>query len=402
MSVFNCKIGSADGKIIEREFDAANATLLRQSLEEQGFVVFEVRRKPLQFLLESATVRKKVSNKDLLMFNQELLVLLKAGLPIIQALDTILESGGKGRLYEVLAIIREDVKGGMAFSSAFERHPRVFPHLYIASIQAGERTGDLPQTLRRYVAFLKRTEGFKGKVISALIYPAILVTVAVLAVGMLLVYVVPTFSQIYADSGNALPLPTQMLINFTGVLRRYLPIFIACAVVGYIFFKRWSRTEAGRFAVDRFKISTPFLGTIFLRYSVAGFTRTLATVLGSGIPIVESLRMSVGTLNNRVLERNLLEAVVRVEEGSRLSAAIEGARIMPPLALRMLTVGETTGALEQMLSDISDYFEEEIDRNLHILTTAVEPAIMIVMGGVIGAIIITMYLPIFKIAGNVG
>jgi len=402
MSVFTCKIGSADGKIVEREYDAASAALLRQTLEEQGYVVFEVRRKRLQFLLESASVRRKVSNKDLLMFNQELLVLLKAGLPILQALDTILESGAKGRLYEVLAVIREDVKGGMAFSSAFERHPRVFPHLYIASIQAGERTGDLPQTIRRYVAFLKRTEGFKGKVISALIYPAILVTVAVLAVAMLLIYVVPTFSQIYADSGGKLPVPTQMLIAFTGMLRRYIFLFIGVAAAAAVFFRRWSRTESGRFAVDQMKISAPFLGTIFQRYSVAGFTRTLATVLGSGIPIVESLRMSVGTLNNRVLEKNLLEAVVRIEEGSRLSAAIEGARIMPPLALRMLSVGETTGALEQMLSDISDYFEEEIDRSLHVLTTAVEPAIMIVMGVVIGGIIITMYLPIFKIAGTVG
>jgi len=401
MSIFTCKIGSSDGKIAVKEFDAVNSSLLRQSLEEQGYIVFELRKKPLQFLLDTGIGRKKIGNKELLLFNQELLVLLKAGLPILQALDTILESG-EGKLNEILSAIREDVKGGMAFSNAFEKYPRVFPHLYIASIQAGERTGDLPQTIRRYIAFLKRTEGFRGKIVAALFYPAILITVAALAVSMLLIYVVPTFSAIYADSGAALPLPTQMLINFTGFLRHYLLLFIAIAVVCISMFRRWGETETGRYTIDGLKIRTPLLGAMATRYAVAGFTRTLGTVLGSGIPIVEALRMSVGTLNNKVLERGLLSAVIRVEEGSRLSTALESIKLMPPLALRMLSVGETTGSLEDMLADISDYFEEEIERNLHVLTTAIEPAIMIVMGVVIGVIIITMYLPIFKIANTVG
>jgi type IV pilus assembly protein PilC len=401
MAIFTCKIGSSDGKIAVKEFDAVNADLLRQSLEEQGYVVFELRKKPLQFLLEGGLGRKKIGNKDLLLFNQELLVLLKAGLPIIQALDTILESGS-GKLNQILSGIREDVKGGMAFSHAFEKYPRVFPQLYIASIQAGERTGDLPQTIKRYIVFLKRTEGFRSKVIAALFYPAILISVAAIAIGMLLIYVVPTFSQIYSESGSALPLPTQMLINFTGFLKRYLLLFVAIVVVGFSFFKRWKETPAGRYAVDRVKIRTPLIGKMAANYSVAGFTRTLGTVLGSGIPIIEALRMSVGTLNNKVLERSLLSAVVRVEEGSKLSSALAGVRLLPPLALRMLTVGETTGSLEEMLSDISDYFEEEIERNLQVLTTSIEPAIMVVMGVVIGTIIITMYLPIFKIASTVG
>jgi len=401
MSIFRCKIGAADGKITVKEFDAVSSSLLRQSLEEQGYVVFELQKKPLQFLLDRGIGRKKIGSKELLLFNQELLVLLKAGLPIIQALDTILESGG-GKLNEILSAIREDVKGGMAFSSAFEKYPRVFPHLYIASIQAGERTGDLPQTIRRYIAFLKRTEGFRSKIIAALFYPAILIIVAGMAVTVLLLYVVPTFSQIYADSGAALPAPTQMLISFTGFLKHYLLVFLALAFVGGGFFSRWKETETGRYTVDGLKTRTPILGALMTRYAVAGFTRTLGTVLGSGIPIVEALRMSVGTLNNKVLERGLLTAVVRVEEGSKLSSALESIKLMPPLALRMLSVGETTGSLEEMLSDISDYFEEEIERNLQVLTTAIEPAIMLVMGVVIGVIIIAMYLPIFKIANTVG
>jgi type IV pilus assembly protein PilC len=193
-----------------------------------------------------------------------------------------------------------------------------------------------------------------------------------------------------------------MLITFTSFLRHYLLLFVGLVIAGATLFRRWGYTETGRFAIDGMKVRIPFIGSVLTRYAVSGFTRTLATVLGSGIPIVEALKMSVGTLNNKVLERGLLTAVVRVEEGSRLSSALESIKLMPPLALRMLSVGESTGSLEEMLSDISDYFEEEIERNLAVLTTAIEPAIMIVMGVVIGVIIIAMYLPIFKIANTVG
>jgi type IV pilus assembly protein PilC len=249
---------------------------------------------------------------------------------------------------------------------------------------------------------MKRVEGFKKKVISAFIYPAILITVAAIAVTLLLLYVVPTFTKIFADAGSQLPLPTQMLIAFTTMLRRYILVILGIVLAAITLFRRWGVTEHGRFLIDGWKLRVPFVGKIISTYAVAGFSRTFATILGSGIPIVEALRMSIGTLNNKVLERKLLEAVNRVEEGTMLTTAIEKEKIMPPLALRMLAVGETTGALEEMLGEISDYFEEEIDRSLHILTTAIEPAVMIIMGFIIGTIIITMYLPIFKIAGTVG
>lgn len=402
MPLYYCKIGSADGRIMEKEFEAASPVVLKQTLEEQGFFVFSVKKKPLQFLLERGSRRRRVDNKELLTFNQELLVLMKAGLPIIQALDTVLERGGKGKLIEVLTTVREDIKGGASLSDAMAKHPGAFSHLYVASVRAGERTGDLPLTIKRYTAFIKKAEAIKKKVIAALMYPAILMTVASAAIMLLLVYVVPTFSQVYADSGSQLPGPTLALITFTSWLKKYFLLIIALVVAGTIFFKRWSETHKGRYIVDGYKVKIPIFGALYVQYSLTGFTRTLATVIGSGIPIVESLRMSVGTLNNRVLERRLLEAVAKVEEGVSLSSAFEASKIMPSLAIRMIGVGETTGALEEMLSDISEYFEEEIEARLHVLTTAIEPAIMIVMGVIIGVIILTMYLPIFKIAGTVG
>jgi len=402
MAIYNCKLGSSDDRIVEKEFEAANPETLRQSLEEQGFFVFEVKKKAFQFLWEKGIARRKVDTREFLTFNQELLVLLKAGLPIVQSLDTILQKGAKGKLAEILNEVREDIKGGASLSDALEKHSRFFSQLYIATIRAGERTGDLPQTIRRYLTFLKRIEGFRKKVISAFIYPAILITVAFFAVTLLLVYVVPTFSKIYADAGSQLPLPTQILIAFTTMLQRYILLVVGIIITAMAFFRRWGMTDQGRFLIDGWKLRIPYVGNLLNNYAVAGFSRTFATILGSGIPIVEALKMSVGTLNNKVLERKLLEAIISVEEGTMLSTALERGNIMPPLALRMLGVGETTGALEEMLGEISDYFEEEIDRKLHILTTAIEPAVMIVMGVIIGGIIITMYLPVFKIAGTVG
>lgn len=402
MALYTCKLGSADGRIIEKEFEAASTEMLRESLEDQGFFVFEIRKKPLQFLFEKGMARSRINVKDLLTYNQELLVLLKAGLPVMQALDTILERTERGKLSEILREVREDIKGGTALSDAFEKHPRAFSHLYIASIRAGERTGDLPMTIRRFIAFIKRVEALKKKLLAAMVYPAILVTVAFMAITLLLVFVVPTFSQIYADAGSQLPLPTQVLISITGVVRRYFLVVLLLAASCMVVFRRWVRTEHGRFLFDGFILKLPFFGSTFIQYALSNFCRTFATVIGSGIPIVQALRMSVGTLNNKVMERRLLAAIVNIEEGTRLSAAFERMNIMPPLALRMIGVGETTGSLEDMLMDISEHFEEEVEGRLNVLTTAIEPVIMIFMGLVIGGIVITMYLPVFKIAGTVG
>lgn len=402
MSLYTCKLGASDGKILYREFEAVEPGMLQKSLEDQGFFVFEIKRKPLQFLFDKGIKRRSIDNRALLTFNQELLVLIKAGMPIMQVLDAILDRHDSGKLSEILRQVREEVKGGAALSSALEKHGRAFPPLYVASIRAGEKTGDLPRTIRRYIQYLKRVDSIRKKVVAAMFYPAILVIFACMAIALLLLYVVPTFANVYADAGSLLPLPTRMLIEFTSFLKRFAPLAVLLGVGAVVAYRRWVGTESGRYTVDRFKLTVPFAGEIFTKYSVAAFSRTLATVLGSGIPIIESLRMSIGTLNNRYMEKRLFEAVRFIEEGGRLSTALERIDIMPPLALRMLGVGETTGSLEDMLVDISDYLEDELEERMQLLTTAIEPAIMLVMGVVIGAIIIAMYLPVFKIAGTVG
>ena len=406
MATFTCKIGSPDGSILQRELEAADESQLRDGLLAQGYHIFSVRqtsRGIVQFL-ELRWYRKRIDNRELLAFNQELVVLLKAGMPIVPVLDAILEHRSKtgGLFASVLGQVREDVKGGASLSTALERHGGLFPPLYLASIRAGERTGDLPHTIRRYIVFLKRAEELRKKVIAALFYPVILIGVAIAAISLLLIYVVPTFSQVYADAGSQLPLITRLLISFTGGLRSTAIFWLPGGAVALYALQGWARSEKGRRRLDRWKLALPLLGDLFFNYAVAGFSRTLATLLGSGIPIVESLRMSLGTLGNRHLEQGMTMAIHQVEEGGRLSVALEQLQLMPPLALRMLGVGESTGSLEEMLSDIAEHLEAQVEERLKLLTTAIEPAVMVIMGLVIGFIILAMYLPIFELAGTVG
>ena len=405
MPLFTCKLGSPDGGILQRELEAVDEAQLRAGLEAQGYHVFTLQRSGLKLSFNLLKVRSgRIDNRELLAFNQELVVLLKSGMPIVPVLDAILEHRLKtgGTLARVLGQVREDVKGGAALSTALERHGKLFPPLYLASVRAGERTGEVPQTIRRYIMFLKRAEELRKKLISALIYPSILVVVAVLAIMLLLIYVVPTFSHVYADSGSQLPLLTRLLINFTSALRSTVVVWLPGLIASLVALRSWSRSEGGRQRIDRWKLALPVLGELFFGYSVSVFSRTLATLLGSGIPIVESLRMSLGTLNNRVLEQGMTIAIHQVEEGGRLSVALEQQRLMPPLALRMLGVGEATGSMEEMLSDVAEHLEAQVEERLQLLTTAIEPAVMLIMGLVIGIIIVAMYLPIFKLAGTVG
>jgi len=405
MPFFTCKLGSPDGAILQRELEAVDEAQLRAGLEAQGYHVLTLQRSGLKLSFNFLKPRGgRIDNRELLAFNQELVVLLKSGMPIVPVLDAILEHRLKagGTFAQVLGQVREDVKGGAALSTALERHGKLFPPLYLASVRAGERTGEVPQTIRRYILFLKRSEELRKKLISALIYPSILVVVAVLAIMLLLIYVVPTFSHVYADSGSQLPLLTRLLISFTNTLQSTVVVWLPGMVAAVVALRSWSRSDGGRQRIDRWKLALPVLGDLFFGYSVSVFSRTLATLLGSGIPIVESLRMSLGTLNNRVLEQGMAVAIHQVEEGGRLSVALEQQQLMPPLALRMLGVGEATGAMEEMLSDVAEHLEAQVEERLQLLTTAIEPAVMLIMGLVIGIIIVAMYLPIFKLAGTVG
>jgi type IV pilus assembly protein PilC len=402
MAMYICKLGAPDGKILTREYEAEEPLGLRRELEEQGYHIFDVRKRSVRFFHGRGFGRGSVKRRDLILLNQEMLVLIKAGLPIVQVIDTVLEQYTIGPLSNALKQVKEDVKGGAALSTALEKHRQIFPSLYTASIRAGESTGDLPVTIQRYISYLRKLETIRKKIISALLYPSILVVVSILAIGLLLFYVIPILSNVFTESGSQLPLLTRMMISFASFVKNWFLVCLLAAIPLFVAFRFWVSGKTGRYQTDRFKIKIPYFGALMTDYSLTNFVRTFANLLGGGIPIVESLHMATGTLNNAYMEKRLAEAVKNIEEGGRISAAFTRTGIMPPLAIRMLLVGESTGALEEMLMSISEHLEETLEERLQVLTAAFEPIIMIVMGLVIGVIIIAMYLPIFKIAGTVG
>lgn len=401
MPTFHCKIGTADGRVVEKDFEAASRALLRENLEEQGFYVFAIKARPFQFLWKQEGGRGRLTGRRFLTFNQELLVLIRSGLPILQVLDTVIERIEPGGMLEVLRQIREDVRGGSSLSEAFGKFPRAFPHLYIASIKAGERTGDLPVTLSRFIAYQKRVEAIRAKVRSASFYPMLLCIAVVSVLLFLMLYVVPSFTQIYADANVELPLITRLLIAAATGMTRGLPLLLPLLAVAAVGLRAWLRSQPGKLMRDRLKLRLPFFGALLGDYALTSFCRTLATTLSSGIPVVQAMQMSRGTLNNLILESHLGRAIGQVEEGTAISAALEQTGFFPLMALRMIGVGESTGALAEMLSDVSDYYEAEVERRLDRLTTVIEPLMMLAMGLLIGGIVVAMYIPIFQLAGTV-
>ncbi len=401
MPSYICKIGTADGRVIEKDFDAASREILEESLQGQGFHVFRIRRKTFQFLSDRNSGLGRLTSRRFLAFNQELLVLLKSGLPILQVLDTIAERLESGAFHDVLNDIREDVKGGAVLSEAFGKFPRHFPQLYIASIKAGEKTGDLPITLGRYIAYQQRTEKLKSKVQSASFYPILMSIAVTVVLLILMLYVVPSFTQIYADANAQLPLATRAIIFLADFMVETMPLMVPGTILLIVVLRSFLTTERGRLYFDRLKLVVPFFSKLMVDYALSSFCRTLGTTMMSGIPIVQAMQMSRGTLNNRVLEEKVQKAIRRVEEGTAISASLEQAGFFPGIALRMIGVGESSGSLAEMLSDVSDYYEDEVERKLDRLTTMIEPVMMLFMGLLIGGIVVAMYIPIFQMAGTV-
>lgn len=402
MPLYQCKIGASDGRVLAREFEAVSAPVLRESLEEQGFYVFDIHKKQWwKSLGSSLGGGGRPSGRDFLTFNQELLVLLRSGLPILQVLDAVTERMEPGLFREALRDIREEIRGGAILSESFNKHSHLFPHLYIASIKAGEKSGDLPVTLGRFIVYQKRVEAIRAKVKSAIFYPILLSLAVVTVVLFLLFYVIPSFSQIYSDANAVLPLATRILIASSNFLISALPLLIPLSIALIFILKTYLRSETGIRWKDRLFLRFPYLGKLVIDYAILGFCRTFGTTLLSGIPIVQAMSMARGTLNNRLLEDKMSIAIRRIEEGASISQAISEGNFFPGLALRMIGVGESTGALAEMLWDIADYYESEVERRLDRLTTMVEPLMMMMMAIVIGGIVIAMYIPIFQLAGTV-
>lgn len=403
MPLFRVRVLNREGRVEEIEMDARDRGELEARLETLGFFPLKIRLvfKTLSISLRPVRKRRPVGRSEFIAFNQELVTLLKAGLPLVHAIRSLEERERGSAFSDVLKAVIRDVENGMAPSQAFERHPDCFPSLYVASLRAGEQTGSLVPSLKAYIEYEKRIEALRRKVVTALTYPVILAFASVCVMAFFLLYVVPSFTGVYRGLGSELPYSTRLLIGFTDFLRENI-LYISMAFSAVVLFLLgFLKTSRGRLLMDRMKLELPVISDIYRRLSASGLSLSLNLLLRSGMPLVSALYMARGVLNNRILESNLTEVIERVKEGEGFSTAVERTGIFSETSLKMLAVGESTGSLEDVLQEISHFHQEEVSHRLAILTGLIEPLLMVVMGVVVGVIVLLMYLPIFQMAGSI-
>jgi type IV pilus assembly protein PilC len=403
MPTFVCRIGKADGTVLEERLQADDAADAKNRLERRGMVVYAV--KPLGTLKAWSPdwigLSRRISPQEFLVFNQELLVLIKAGLPILRALDLLAARSGHAGFRQMLADVRERVRGGTALADALAVHPRHFSELYVASLRAGERSGNIVEMLTRYQVFMKRVLAVRRKVVSALSYPAFLLAAGAGVIVFLVAFVMPTFLDVYREAKTDLPVATIWLMAAVDFLRHWAVVLAAGIVAVVVAFRLWRRTEPGRRLTDRWWVRSPIVGTIVRTHYTISISRTLATILAGGIPLVAALRMVEDSTPNREMSAHVARVIERVKNGSGLAQAFSVDGFMPRMTLEMIEVGEATGALEEMLNQVAEFHEEELDRALTRISTWIEPAMLLTMGVLVAAVVITMYLPIFNLAGTI-
>jgi type IV pilus assembly protein PilC len=404
LPTFRCKITTHAGKIVEETLTADSKDLLRKQLEGDGKFVLDIQRADGlgAFFKKAKLRRKRFKSKDFFSFNQEFLVLIKAGLPIVAALDSIVEQGDEGELNELLKEVREDISTGESLSEAFGKYANRFSNLYISSLQTGEKSGSLPTAISRYIEYMKKTDEIKKKVISASVYPIILIVASIFVLIFLMIYVVPGITSTFLETNTELPFITSVLLSISNMIRSNFLYFLLAgilAVVGIVLFRR---TEAGRLYIDKLKLNIPFFGDLYINYSTAKLSRALAAMLDGGMPLVDSIRISSGALDNQVLKGHLEDVTSNLEEGGSFAESLSMTETFPNMAIRMVDAGESGGALEQVLNDVADFYDNDVDEKLSIMTSAIEPALMVFMGLMIGLIVLALYLPIFQLAGTIG
>ncbi len=398
MAIFKVKAGTLEGKILQKQVEAATREALLAKLEKEGLFPISVSLKGVS--LPSFKRDARVKAADLLVFNYGFSTLLKAGLPVLDSLETLMRISRGAHLSSALADASREIKNGLTLSEAMRRNPSAFPELYTASIAAGERTGDLVPVIKGYIEFQKRTEEIKKKIVSAAVYPIVLAVSSVGVVGFLVAYVVPSFAQIYMDAGAELPLPTLALISVSRFVKGHIFVVLMVFAIAVVALRSAHKKGFGRIYLDSIKLKIPEIGDIYRGYSIAKFSRTLGMVLKSGISLVQGLEMSKGVLNNSVLEGKLTRVIGKTKEGESVTEAMSRENLLPDISLRMFSVGEKSASLPVVLDEIADFHEQEVSHRVGIVTDLLEPALMIIMGLVIGTIVVLMYLPIFQLGSR--
>ena len=343
-------------------------------------------------------MKGRVKKKTLAIFTRQLATMIDAGLPLVQSLDILAQQEEDEIFREIVQNVKDEVEAGATLAAALQKHPRVFDNMYVNLVVAAEEAGTLDVILNRLATHIEKMEELKKKIKSALVYPTMIVTVAIGVTIILMVFVVPVFEKLFAGFGATLPLPTRVVIGVSNIFKSYLPIVIGIVIILIIALRQYQKTEKGKLRIDAFLLKIPIFGELIRKVAVARFARTLGTLVTSGVPILESLNIVAGAAGNKVVEEAILKSRISISEGQTISEPLAESDVFPMMVTQMIAVGETTGALELMLNKIADFYEAEVDVAVATLSSMLEPVMMIFLGVIVGGLVISMYLPIFKMA----
>jgi len=404
MAVFLWEGKDRTGAPKKGEIEAENEAVVRQQLRSKRVTPTRIRLKPKGLFaggIGGGARQQKITPKDVVIFTRQFATMIDAGLPLVQGLEILGSQQTNKSLKQVIINIKETVESGSTFADALRKHPKVFDELYVNLVAAGEVGGILDTILNRLSIYMEKIQALKRKVKGAMLYPIIVMVVAVVVIAVLLIFVIPIFQKMFAEFGKELPAFTQMVINLSNWLRTWIiPLLVLFGVAGYAL-KRFYATQRGRALMDDLALKSPVFGDLIRKVAVARFTRTLGTMISSGVPILDGMDIVARTAGNRTIQTAIEKTRKSISEGKNIAEPLAESGVFPPMVVQMISVGESTGALDAMLSKIADFYDEEVDAAVEALTSLLEPMLMVFLGGTIGALVVAMYLPIFTMASAI-
>ncbi len=390
------------GQETKGEIEAKDEQTARLLLSRKKIRLKKIKTKPKDLFENISFLQPKVKTKDIVIFTRQLSTMIDAGLPLVRGLDILASQQENPTFKKMLTQIKTDVESGSTFAEALKKYPKHFDRLYRNMVAAGEIGGILDDVLRRLSDYMEKAQALKAKVKSAMTYPAIVLAISAVVLSIILIFVIPTFAKMFSEFGSALPAPTMMVINLSNFVKAYFFVIVGVLFFIFIAFKKYYATEKGKYVIDKLLLKAPVFGPLIKKVAVAKFSRTLGTLINSGVPIIEALNVAAGTAGNKIVENTIRAVKASISEGRSIAQPLMESKVFPTMVVQMISVGETTGALDAMLNKIADFYDQEVDAAVDALTSMIEPFMIVFLGGTIGSIIIAMYLPIFKMAGVVG
>jgi type IV pilus assembly protein PilC len=400
-TTYTWKGRSPSGELLSGEYQTDNKDELVSYLRKRKIIITSVREKGAALAIK-LPMKDRVTVKDIGVFTRQFATMINAGLPMVQCLDILAQQTEKVYFRESIARVMSDVEGGSTLAESMGRHPKIFNQLYVNMVEAGEAGGILDVILTRLATFLEKLDQLQRKVKSALTYPAVVGFVALGATAFMLIFIIPTFAKMFSDFGGALPLPTRIVIALSNFLRTFWWALVGGVIGMVVTLQRYYKTENGRLTIDRLLLKVPVLGLVIRKGAVARFTRTLGTLISSGVPILSGLEITARTAGNRVVELAVMSTRESISQGNTIADPLKACGVFPPMVTQMISVGEQTGALDEMLEKIATFYDSEVDTAVDSLTSIIEPVMIVIMGVVVGGMLIAMYLPMFKLVTIVG